>query len=116
MCPGIFGDSFSCAIEAERKSIFYTYFRRLHAETPSHKLATEGLKGQVLKLHEILMASSLPRRKEDLIEEIWGCLYSPEYDARFYKLVERLKKTSILPIVVQNRAYAYARTGSQKVR
>lgn len=57
------------------------------------------------KFVNILKHSGTPLRKELLIEQIWGIPYSPDFDARFYKLVERVKKNSKIAVIMRNSTY-----------
>jgi len=52
------------------------------------------------------LESGVPLRKEELIELHWGVDYSPKYDNRFYKFVERLKKKRP-DLQIQQNHYAY---------
>ena len=47
----------------------------------------------------------MPLRKEYLSEQLWGISYDPRYDARFYKMIERLKKTQKVSVTNKNNAY-----------
>ncbi len=78
------------------------------------KLKLDGEKKQILnirkgsrmhKLYEVMSHSSVALRKEVLIEQVWNVNYGPGYDSRFYKLIERLKKTTDLNIVMENSTY-----------
>ena len=60
-------------------------------------------------LCDLLMQSSLPLRKEEIIEKIWGRTYHPDLNDRFYKLMERLKKNTNAVIYNQNSSYLLKR-------
>jgi tetratricopeptide (TPR) repeat protein len=107
--PMLYGEDFSCLSASESSTIFFQYLSRLF-KTPSFSTSAKDsdlLKGKLGKLHRILAQSSTPLRKEELIEKIWGTAYDPKFDSRFYKLMERLKKTACRTIITSNRTYSY---------
>lgn len=57
------------------------------------------------KFVDILKYSQTPLRKEVIIEQLWDVPYSPEFDARFYKVVERVKKNSNISVIMRNSTY-----------
>jgi tetratricopeptide (TPR) repeat protein len=108
VCPKIYGPDFGCLLPSEEKTIFFQCFSKWYrrkSETLESPQFTP--KGRLGKLHEALIQAQTPLSKEALIEKIWGVSYELQYDTRFYKLVERLKKISPYPIRVENRAYRY---------
>lgn len=56
------------------------------------------------RFFDVLKASETPLRKEVLIERIWDVSYDPDFDSRFYKLVERVKKQGV-SLVMKNSTY-----------
>ncbi len=57
------------------------------------------------KFVNLLKYSQTPLRKEVIIEQLWNTPYSPDFDARFYKLVERVKKNSNISVIMRNSTY-----------
>lgn len=67
----------------------------------SNPYSSKTLPGQLI---EILSQSTMPLRKEEIIERLWKCNYDPHLDSRFYKLIERTKSSQCL-IENVNQAY-----------
>jgi hypothetical protein len=98
-----------CANMSDDKNVFMTYLRKLANKKHSLTINEINVRGKKAKmLLEKLYHSNGPIRKEALIEEIWGVSYAPEFDARFYKLIERLRGAIPAQIVNQNNAYFIA--------
>jgi hypothetical protein len=104
--PLLYGPKFSCLVDSESRTIFFTFLSQL-LRNPKPETKVPELTGRLGALHRLLSESPTPLRKEDLIEKIWGKPYDPTLDARFYKLVERLKKATEHTIVTMNRTYSY---------
>jgi tetratricopeptide (TPR) repeat protein len=106
LTPGLFGPDFQCTDPSEAKTAFWTYVKSL--QSPKEFQLEVNVSGKLKVLCDLLQGSKTPLRKEDLIEKIWETSYESTYDARFYKLIERAKQNQI-PIVNNNRAYAFGR-------
>jgi hypothetical protein len=111
-----------CRQESERCAIFWSLVESLrspgrNASSPDAASesahASSGKAGELLRVFE---QSPMPLRKEELIEQLWGVSYDPSFDARFYKLIQRLKadlaREGRGQILVQNRAYRLSRARS----
>jgi hypothetical protein len=109
LAPNIYGAPFDCLNPSEEKTIFFTYLsrHRLHAIKPDAIAFTPT--GKLAILHQLLLDANAPLSKERLIEAIWNVPYDVSYDLRFYKLVERLKKSGPYQVLAENRAYRYSR-------
>lgn len=106
--PGLYAANFEITNESEKKTLFGKHLNRilkpeLKATVNIDQLQIKSKIGK--RLIQTLLESKFPVRKEDLIEDIWNTAYEPNFDARFYKLIERLKKQ--LPIKIQNTNNAY---------
>lgn len=112
--PLLYGENFNCLVDSERHTIFFTFLTRILREAPKASAEEDSTKlsGRLAKLHMILMSSSTPLRKEDLIEKIWDTAYDPKFDARFYKLIERYKHVSDRPVITANRTYSLGRSNA----
>lgn len=110
LLPHNFAQDFQCLDASEEKTIFVQVINSKLVQKPEVSLNLEALKGKKPRLLiELLLNSNTPIRKEILIEKIWGEEYRPKFDARFYKLVERVKGMVPMPIKNDNSAYYIAR-------
>lgn len=106
MLPHNFTEGYRCINKSEEKSVFATLVSQLLVTKPECSVDLEIIKGKKPRiLIELLMNSQTPMRKEILIEQIWNESYRPELDARFYKLVERVK--GMVPVAIKNDNSAY---------
>ncbi len=106
--PQTYKDHFETLRESDAKTIFMKYVAEMTKpkDLDRHVQRCQVKQGSLLeKLFAVLKSANGPLRKEEIIEHLWETAYLPEYDARFYKLVERLKSQTGLKIVVANRAY-----------
>lgn len=101
--PLRFAAGFKCLNESDEKLIFIVAIRSLMSAP--QEFASVELTGKPRKLFETLKSAPVPLRKEELIERVWGLPYHPSLDARFYKLVERLRKDGRLAIESVNHTY-----------
>lgn len=107
--PHNYAPGYVCKSESESKSIFMQVLSNMFVAAPKSSVDLGIIKGKKAKLLlQHLMNSQTPMRKEILIEKIWGEDYRPELDARFYKLIERVKTMIALPIKNDNSAYYLA--------
>ncbi|MGE3609511.1 MAG: hypothetical protein AB7I27_07985 [Bacteriovoracaceae bacterium] len=104
--PAHFKENFSCTSKYHEESIFYQAVLRIRGKVKKAPSVNFPLGSKMEILHKCLSQAKAPLRKEELIETIWKKPYGPNYDARFYKLIQRLKELS-LPIVNEQRAYFY---------
>lgn len=84
------------------RNIINDYINQLSQSIPHNEI--KGLPG---KLYNTLRSNKTPLSKEDLIEDIWGIQYDPAFDARFYKVVERLRSYNINIINTHNSYQIY---------
>ena len=104
--PRFYGGPFNLRDASEEKSLLGRTLKKLHtAVLPAMPAEQEAYTKTARRLFEVLQQTRVPVRKEFLIEAIWGEKYSPEYDARFYKLVERFKRSGSARVRCVNRAY-----------
>lgn len=104
--PGLYGAPFELETESERRSIFGVALARLVRPAAAGPLISVGIRdGKVGRLFMILKRSRTPLRREELIEAIWETAYDPAFDARFYKLMQRLKEVPGVRVECVNRAY-----------
>ena len=108
--------SWLCHDASTRKSIFWSALqaaleqdRQRPAPISDRTENAAAGSGLLNELEQILSTSVMPLRKEELVEQLWRCPYDPAFDSRFYKLVQRLKRSLTAHrrgrIVVRNRAY-----------
>lgn len=89
--PKLYGKDFEIFDPFERETAFGILLEKSYQLKPSRGQMPKSLsKGELLLWY--LENSPVPLRKEDLIEKIWDCEYNPKFDARFYKLIQRVKK------------------------
>lgn len=62
-------------------------------------------KGKPFIIYKLLAESIHPLSKEEIIEKVWKVPYSTDFDSRFYKLIERLRKEFGLNIITKNMSY-----------
>lgn len=94
-------------IESLESSLFYKCFNYLYKEAkltelPDFEFPTNT---KLNVLYRELKNAKMPLKKEYLIEKIWAVSYSPDFDNKFYRLVNRLKKE--IPYRIVNVNYAY---------
>lgn len=89
----------------DHNSHFSQYYQYLKSKMSDISLNPFKQGSTCYKFVHILKNAQTPLRKELLIEHIWSVPYSPEYDARFYKLVERVKKNSKIAVIMRNSTY-----------
>lgn len=105
--PQRYRDDFEPMTDAESKGVFIrALFAVKKPVLNSYQAPSPFLKGKLADLHGILTQSKFPLRKEEIIENIWKVPYSNELDSRFYKLVERLKKSANIDIVYKAQGYS----------
>lgn len=110
MFPTKFEHSFSSQDESESLASFMKSVQALLVKKPECKVDVAAIKGKKARLLiEVLMNSNTPIRKEILIERVWQTTYQPELDARFYKLIERVKGLTQLTIKNDSSAYYLAK-------
>ena len=107
--PNFYTHDFKSCDNSQENTLFMAALEKLLTRNdvmnPVNTLI-KGKKGQALI--EILSNARMPLRKELLIEKIWNIQYDPNYDTRFYKLVERISQNTSLNIINQNHAYKLA--------
>ena len=104
--PRFYGVAFELQDSSEEKSIFGRILTALHAHGQQVSNCDKPIYTKTTRrLFEVLLETKVPLRKEFLIEAIWGEKYNPRYDARFYKLVERFKRSGSARVRCVNRAY-----------
>lgn len=93
--PFMFGEFLNLKSSSYKKTIFGTclkIFDSFKNANPSVDFKEMNLpKRPSDRLVYLLENSAVPLLKEDLIEVIWECEYSPELNSKFYKLVKRVK-------------------------
>lgn len=107
LMPNRYARDFKTIVATDDKAIFMYAVRRLlnRMNLNGKRNQSSNLKGLQAILFEALTSAKIPLRKEDLIEKVWNCEYSPDLDARFYKLIERLQSSSGLEIEVVRHTY-----------
>jgi len=83
-------------------SQFYQYLKSKNSDISLNPFKKGS---NTYKFVNILKYSQTPLRKEVIIEQLWDVPYSPEFDARFYKVVERVKKNSNINVIMRNSTY-----------
>ncbi|MFX3675579.1 MAG: hypothetical protein ACN6I6_00940 [bacterium] len=86
-------------------SHFSQYYQFLKSKISDISLNPFKPGSATYKFVHILKHSQTPLRKELIIEQIWDIPYSPDFDARFYKVVERVKKNSKVTVIMRNSTY-----------
>lgn len=99
--PSVYGEGYAAVQASDARNAFSRCIEKLRTKSVAPS-AIEGLPGKLIVL---LSQPGFPNRKESLIERLWGKSYAPELDSRFYKLVERVRKTTPYGIRVRNRTY-----------
>lgn len=92
-------------------SHFSQYYQYLKSKIADISLNPFKPGSSTYKFVNILKHAQTPLRKELIIEQIWETPYSPEFDARFYKLVERVKKNSKITVLMRNSTYQIQNSG-----
>lgn len=98
--PTRFAADFTAKSETDERSIFMAAIRRL-MQNQTAPDAVPKLTGKLGKLFEALAHAPIALRKEELIEKVWSTHYDPAFDARFYKLIERLRRETQIEMVNQ---------------
>lgn len=106
--PDKYQNNFTFKEEGDLNNHFSQYYGLLKSKNRSFKYLKMGKTGNVYKLLKVLEESEIPLRKEILIERVWEVSYDPGLDARFYKLIERLKKQYALNIIMEKSTYRIA--------
>ena len=91
--------------EEEERDLFFQAIQKMCGIRPVATAAPSSSSALIEKLEKVLRGAAMPLRKEELIEKIWNIPYSPAYDSRFYKLLERVRKLSKSRIVCERRSY-----------
>lgn len=116
LAPDSFGDDFQLTSISEEKSVFGACLVRLReVKTISAKSFKEKFNAFKDKLPNsksetlifVLKLIAEPCEKEDLIEAVWDVPYDPSFDQRFYKLMERVKKSGAVNIEMIGGGYLY---------
>ncbi|MCF8059578.1 MAG: hypothetical protein K9K67_09795 [Bacteriovoracaceae bacterium] len=89
--PLLYGGDFMILDPLEETTAFGLLLKKIY-QRKAYSHAPQKNLSKVDHLIWLLTNATIPQRKEDLIESIWGEDYEPSYDARFYKLVQRVKK------------------------
>ena len=109
LLPHLYSQKFSCINESESKCIFNRQLQKLLNQNNVETLNQDQVSGKKMKqLVSLLNDSKIPLTKEFLIESIWDVPYSPKYDNRLYKLIERLKSQYSVKISNNNSCYKIA--------
>ena len=107
--PHIYGSPFSFKNKNDEQSIFGTFLTKQIQKQlktlPQQILVRVKDKSRLSKLLETLRISQTPLRKEELIEKVWDTSYSPQFDSRLYKLIQRLRDENGIKVISENRAY-----------
>lgn len=104
--PRYYRDNFKIIDSSEERTIFGRLLQRLRCSRTNIDLSELVIKGKKgIRLLEILISAKSPVRKEDLIEQVWQTPYDPSLDARFYKLIERLREQ--VPFAIENSRNSY---------
>ncbi len=97
---------------SDDKSVFMSYLNTLRSCASRSSVINFDLStiksNKARLLFQRLRDAQTPVRKEELIEHIWGVPYDPSLDARFYKLIERVRGSIPHKIVNQNNAYQFS--------
>lgn len=111
MFPTKYTKEFKALEKSEELCSFMKAVASLLVSKPECSINLNEIRGKKAKmLIEVLMNASTPVRKELLIEQIWQTSYRPELDARFYKLIERVKGMIHFPIRNDSSAYYLAKS------
>ena len=109
--PNLYGKPFSIKDPLEENTAFGLALKKVYQEKEEAPQSIQSL-SKIEHLQWLLEQASTPLRKEDLIEKIWGESYDPKFDARFYKLVQRLKKSC--PVHNNGGVYSLTVVGSKE--
>lgn len=101
----LYGDFLEVLHASDKLSLFGRLVDAMRVHAPAESAPMPEATNTLDKLMSVLSQAQTPLRKTELIEKIWDCSYDPSYDARFYKLVERLKKQKGVRISSVGRAY-----------
>lgn len=104
--PGNFQESFQANTLFDQESLFFKCVLHIKEKASNVPQVDFESGSKMAILHECLLRTKSPIRKEELIELIWKTPYDPSLDSRFYKLIQRLKSMD-LPIANEHRAYYY---------
>ncbi|MBL6988727.1 MAG: hypothetical protein ISR65_03080 [Bacteriovoracaceae bacterium] len=110
--PEIYKNDLTAVNSSDNRSLFFKCVQKLNKAIQNEiklKKTMDDLNlrpgSKLYILYNILKNTTKPLRKEDLIEDIWGGQYDPQFNSRFYKLIERLKKLTKGRIVNQDSSY-----------
>lgn len=103
--PDKYQNNFSFKEKGDADNHFSQFYDMLKLKNRSSNFLRIEEKGNIYKLLKVLEESEVPLRKEIIIERIWKVAYSPSFDARFYKLIERLKKQYRVGIIMEKSTY-----------
>ena len=110
--PDSFGEFLKAKDPRDNEMLFFKTVHKLQEEFEITKVFyIDGIdeNTKLGRLYHILYEARFPMRKEDLIEAVWETAYSPDYDARFYKLIQRLKNDYQADIMNKNYTYKLGR-------
>lgn len=105
--PQIYGPNFTCVLKTEERTPFMEFVQallKLSSRTERRDLPLKQ-KSKIALLIQLLQESGSPVCKEFLIEKIWETNYDPKMNARFYKLVERLRDKMGVTLKNKNGGY-----------
>ena len=92
--PNNYLPNFEMKFKSDENTLYFVFIKKIQCL----KIKNENIKkdlnlnGKQKILFDLLYQNKFPMRKEELIEKIWEVPYDPQYDSRFYKLVQRLKE------------------------
>ncbi len=102
--PALYNLGFLNFPDSEKNSLLAKAIKKIQS-TSQITMSCNALSGKLQSLYSLLATTSLPLRKEYLIERLWGAPYHPQYDERFYRLVRRLRCQIPEELVSEQRAY-----------
>jgi tetratricopeptide (TPR) repeat protein len=91
--PNNYFPEFSVKFESDKNSLYFVFIQKIRNLKNKDQISTSQLSGKIKLLYQLLQENSFPMSKEELIEKIWSIQYDPNFDSRFYKLIQRLKST-----------------------
>lgn len=109
--PRLYVREFSFAKNSESNSLMGRCLDKLKLQSPvtDETLDTESLSPRIAALIKLFERRQLPMRKEEIIERLWKCDYDPSMDARFYKLLSRVRRLPKIHVELKNRRYRIIR-------
>ncbi len=104
--PHYYLPNFKVRYKSDEKALFYSYIQLIRNKK-SQKVLDANLKlsGKQEALYKALRGAEFPVSKENLIEMIWADNYDPKYDARLYKLIQRLKESAKIDVLCEKGGY-----------